>query len=74
MERFHSQMHWLADGIPELMEAPAPRKTSKGWSRDIPIERTMASIDSVCIKLISPASLPWCFSSNRLQADLAVQA
>jgi hypothetical protein len=51
-------MHWVAEGIPELMEAPAPKKTSNGWSFNIPIERTMASTDSVWVKFSSP--LVWC--------------
>jgi hypothetical protein len=46
-------MHWVADGIPELMEAPAPKKTSSGWSFNIPIERTIASTDSVWVNFSS---------------------
>ena len=54
IERFHSQMHWLADGIPELIEAPAPKKTNSGWPFNIPIERTIASTDRVFVKFDPP--------------------
>jgi len=40
---FHSMMHFSAEGIPELTEAPAPRKSLCGVSRLIEIERTNAS-------------------------------
>ena len=68
MERFHSQMHCVAEGIPELIEAPAPRKTSNGWSRDIPIERTMASIYSTCINWSSPCK--YVFLASRIADTL----
>lgn len=36
-------MHLLADGIPDDIDAPAPRKSACGDCRLIPIERTNAS-------------------------------
>src|SRR5262245_45057080 len=43
--RFHSQMHICADGIPELVEAPAPRNRAKGLGRRTPTDRISASSD-----------------------------
>ena len=41
--RFHSEMHISAEGMPELMEAPAPKNRDSGTVRLIPIDLTKAS-------------------------------
>jgi hypothetical protein len=46
IERFHSQMQLAADGTPEVIEAPAPRKRAWGVALLIPMERTKASAPS----------------------------
>src|SRR6267154_1456869 len=41
--RFHSQIHICAEGMPDVMEAPAPRKSACGVFRLTPTDRINAS-------------------------------
>src|SRR5215216_1376789 len=47
MLRFHSHMHFSADGTPELTDAPAPRNSACGVKCLIPIDRMNASRERV---------------------------
>lgn len=43
IDRFHSQMHVAAEGTPDVIDAPAPRKRECGVALLIPIDRMSAS-------------------------------
>lgn len=73
--RFHFQMHRSADGMPEDIDAPAPRKKRCGVDLLMPIDRTRASSGrtrlSTALLLIGLSNL--CLLIPNLLIDLLEQ-